>query len=352
MNHFFRIALLLLLLGQQHLFAQNLLDANNNPDFEQNNAGFHSSYNFIATPNGAGTPGQYAIVVDPSLVNSVDFQSGTDKSGSGKMMVVDGQNNDVFWKQQPNVKLTGGTTYVFSYWIKNVNPTHADKPTIKFVAEDQCNCPVVSPTSGSATVTSSDWVQVTYEFTPSGTGDKWVRIELSTVDADMGGNDFAIDDLSLVEKVSCVPFTTNVQVASDISLCDEDTNQDGITMMDLSMDISPTVLGYFPTGLQAVYYSSTENAQTQTNALPNNYTNIIPFEELIFARITDGVNCFGILPITLKINIFIPNNFETFRLALVFLNEIRLEDGSCPLALISSVNDLRRISDEIMGLLM
>ncbi len=120
---------------------------------------------------------------------------------------------------------------------------------------------------------------------------------------------FGISEITLSTSISAI-------IVPPISMCDGDTNQDGLTVMDLSMDISPTVLGYFPTGLQAVYYSSTENAQTQTNALPNNYTNIIPFEELIFARITDGVNCFGILPITLKINIFIPNNFETEELSL------------------------------------
>ncbi|MBA4153988.1 T9SS type B sorting domain-containing protein [Flavobacterium sp.] len=120
---------------------------------------------------------------------------------------------------------------------------------------------------------------------------------------------FGISEITLSTSISSV-------IVPPISICDGDTNQDGITVMDLSMDISPTVLGYFPSGLQAVYYSSTENAQTQTNALPNNYTNIIPFEELIFARITDGVNCFGILPITLKINTFTPNNFETEELSL------------------------------------
>ena len=120
---------------------------------------------------------------------------------------------------------------------------------------------------------------------------------------------FGISEITLSTSISSI-------IVPPISICDGDTNQDGITVMDLSVDISPTVLGYFPSGLQAIYYSSTENAQTQTNALPNNYTNIIPFEELIFARITDGVNCFGIIPITLKINTFTPNNFETEELSL------------------------------------
>ena len=120
---------------------------------------------------------------------------------------------------------------------------------------------------------------------------------------------FGISEITLSTSISSV-------IVPPISICDGDTNQDGITVMDLSMDISPTVLAYFPSGLLVVYYSSTENAQTQTNALPNNYTNTIPFEELIFARITDGVNCFGILPITLKINIFTPSNFETEELSL------------------------------------
>lgn len=120
---------------------------------------------------------------------------------------------------------------------------------------------------------------------------------------------FGISEITLSTSISSV-------IVPPISMCDGDNNQDGITIMDLSVAISPTVLAFFPSGLQAVYYSSTENAQTQTNALSNNYTNTIPFEELIFARITDGINCFGILPITLRINTFTPNNFETEELTL------------------------------------
>ena len=224
MNHFFRIALLLLLLGQQHLFAQNLLISNgNNPDFENNNSGFKSQLNYINSPNGNGQPGEYSVTTDPKLMNTANYSLGGDHTtGSGKMMVVDGSDNKVFWEQSPNIPLKAGTTYIFSYWIKNVNSTHPDKPTIKFNPVDQCNCP---PTlvSGSATVTSSDWVEVKYEFTPTGTGDRWTRIELSTVSAGLGGHDFAIDDLSLTEKVSCVPEIISYQVDEDFVVCDNNS---------------------------------------------------------------------------------------------------------------------------------
>jgi gliding motility-associated-like protein len=48
----------------------------------------------------------------------------------------------------------------------------------------------------------------------------------------------------------------------------------------------------------------------QQNPLPNNYTNIIVNEQIIFVRIVNGPDCYGITPIKLKVTAFSPANFD------------------------------------------
>jgi gliding motility-associated-like protein len=119
-----------------------------------------------------------------------------------------------------------------------------------------------------------------------------------------------------ISEVTLTTSTTSVVIPT-IALCDEDDNADGIIIINLNNEVSPTILANFTgTGLQVFYYTSDAEAQTQSNALPNLYTNLDPFSFEIFARVTDGVNCLGILPITFQINTFEPDDFETEELSL------------------------------------
>ncbi|PWA06228.1 Ig-like domain-containing protein [Flavobacterium psychrotolerans] len=179
--------------------AQNLIAANNT-GFE-GTGGFQANGYTDISPgtSGSSSDGNYALTGDSAPMNPFSFKSVTPHSGT-KMMVVDA-NNQIFWQGNPNVQLTGGTTYTFSYWVVNINKNGTSNgafpnPVIKFEALDQCGCtPVLK--SGSATVNNGAWQQVVYEITPTGTGAKWVRIELSVPGASANGNDFAIDDISL-----------------------------------------------------------------------------------------------------------------------------------------------------------
>ncbi|TRX42923.1 PKD-like domain-containing protein [Flavobacterium restrictum] len=179
---------------------QNLITANN-PGFE-GAGGFDSNgyTNISPGTSGISADGNYALTGNSGPMNTSSFINVTPHSGS-KMMVVDA-NNQIFWKQNPNIQLQGGTTYTFSYWVVNINKNGTSNssfpnPIIKIEALDNCGCtPVLK--SGSATVNSTTWQQVVYEITPSGTGGKYVRIELSTPTASPNGNDFALDDLSLI----------------------------------------------------------------------------------------------------------------------------------------------------------
>lgn len=181
--------------------AQNLLSSNNNnPGFE-GVGGFQSNGYTDISPgtSGASLDGNYALTGSSGPMNMIVFNNVSPYSGA-KMMVVDA-NNEIFWRQNPNIQLQGGVKYTFSYWVVNINKNGTSSgafpnPVIQFTAADQCSCtPVLK--AGSAAVNNATWQQVVYEFTPSGTGTKWVRIELSTPAASPNGNDFAIDALSL-----------------------------------------------------------------------------------------------------------------------------------------------------------
>lgn len=100
----------------------------------------------------------------------------------------------------------------------------------------------------------------------------------------------------------------NALSVAPIVLCDEDELKDGINEFDLNADVTPFVLAGLPAGLSVFYYQN--NAITQTDPFPNDYTNTNPFQEIIWARIVNGPDCFDVIPITLNINTFSAPNFE------------------------------------------
>lgn len=116
----------------------------------------------------------------------------------------------------------------------------------------------------------------------------------------------------------CVAFATvTLQISNQviglqnpILKCDGDGNLDGFTMFNLNTDASPQILSGLPSGLVVEYYLTNIDALTQQNLLTNNFTNTIVNEQIIYARIVNGPDCFGITPIKLKVTAFSPANFE------------------------------------------
>ncbi|MDV7395378.1 hypothetical protein RZS08_28590, partial [Arthrospira platensis SPKY1] len=101
-------------------------------------------------------------------------------------------------------------------------------------------------------------------------------------------------------------FSTQQIDAVSITLCDDDAVQDGITTLNLSQSVSPMITQGLPTSLTVIYYASLQSAINQTNPLPNNYTNLTAFQDTIYARFQNGVNCVAIQEVNLNISA-IPN---------------------------------------------
>jgi gliding motility-associated-like protein len=97
---------------------------------------------------------------------------------------------------------------------------------------------------------------------------------------------------------------------NSIETCDTDAIQDGITQIDLNAKITPQIINGLPTGLIVEYYSTQTDAITQKNQLPNLFTNTIPNQQVIYARIVNGADCYKITPETLIVHTFESSNFE------------------------------------------
>ena len=116
----------------------------------------------------------------------------------------------------------------------------------------------------------------------------------------------------------CVAFATvTLQISNQvigpqnsILKCDGDGNLDGFTLFNLNIDATPQIISGLPSGLIVEYYLTYNDALAQQNPLSNNYTNSTINEQIIFARIVNGPDCYGITPIKLKVIAFSPANFE------------------------------------------
>ncbi|WP_281228462.1 T9SS type B sorting domain-containing protein [Flavobacterium aquiphilum] len=95
-----------------------------------------------------------------------------------------------------------------------------------------------------------------------------------------------------------------------IQSCDTDATQDGITQFDLNAKVTPQVLNGLPAGLTVEYYQNQTDAIAQKNQLPNLFTNTVPNQQIIYARIVNGPDCYKITPETLVVNTFNPADFQ------------------------------------------
>lgn len=121
---------------------------------------------------------------------------------------------------------------------------------------------------------------------------------------------FSKYDCSKIASITLATSTTVVPSPNPIAICDQDAIQDGIYAFDLSNLVTPELLKGLPLGLHADYYLTATEALIEKNKIAPVFRNTQPFQQLIYARIKNGNDCFGITPITLVVNTFEPDNFE------------------------------------------
>ncbi|RZJ51985.1 MAG: T9SS type B sorting domain-containing protein [Flavobacterium sp.] len=112
-----------------------------------------------------------------------------------------------------------------------------------------------------------------------------------------------------IAEITLQISNTSLSSQNPMPTCDGDNVQDGIHEFDFNSEITPRITGVL-NGVVINYYLTTNDALTETNPLPNIFKNTTPFSQIIYARATNGADCYGITPITLVINTFDPPNFE------------------------------------------
>jgi gliding motility-associated-like protein len=96
-----------------------------------------------------------------------------------------------------------------------------------------------------------------------------------------------------------------VTFTQPLETCDLDLI-DGYYDFNLSNADVKVLIG-LPPGLVVEYYPTINDALLQTNQLPNNYRNTIQFMMTIYAKIVNGSDCYGIVPVELYVNSIDPN---------------------------------------------
>jgi gliding motility-associated-like protein len=113
-----------------------------------------------------------------------------------------------------------------------------------------------------------------------------------------------------IVPVTLTISNTTPTASAPFAFCDEDGTKDGIRAFNLSNEISPEILNTLPAGLNIAYFVNINDALGTTNPMANLYTNTTAFQQIIWAKITNGSDCYGIIPITLEVNFLEIANFD------------------------------------------
>jgi gliding motility-associated-like protein len=115
-----------------------------------------------------------------------------------------------------------------------------------------------------------------------------------------------------IAKITLQITTTSINPTT-ADFCDKEDIQDGITeltQVDFGT-VTTQLLFNQPTGLQVTYHTTYDKALLQIDAISLSFLNTTPFQQVVYAAVVNGSNCYGIVPVTLNINTFLPTGFET-----------------------------------------
>jgi gliding motility-associated-like protein len=187
-------------------FSQNLLI---NGGFESGGAGvgFQTDYTLPAAA-GTSTSGNYSLTTDSFTMNNANFaHAGDYPTGTGRMMVVDGSgstNRVWYLVNGSTIGVVSGRTYEFTYYIRSISGTNSvsNSAIIDVTTNGTTTIPqLMSGPSIAPIGNPSAWTKVVYRWTATTNNAQIILIDSQTFGGGVG-NDFAIDNLSLVDVAS------------------------------------------------------------------------------------------------------------------------------------------------------
>jgi hypothetical protein len=192
------------LLAGQALAGPNLIS---NGDFEAGNTGFSSDYGYVVDQGyyalwGEGT---YTVGENADQYHGLWADVSNHTAGGSKYMIINGAPDTGKTVWQSNALSLGAGTYSFSAYVTDIccnsffNGWNA-LPVLTFTATTDTHIPM-SFVLGSQAVqvdAPGTWYQLTTTFTLDGAASGFVS--LSNSEGALSGNDFGLDDISLIRQ--------------------------------------------------------------------------------------------------------------------------------------------------------
>ncbi|MCX6929719.1 MAG: hypothetical protein NT154_41880 [Verrucomicrobia bacterium] len=180
--------------------AQNLIV---NGDFEAGNISFGNDY--LYSPADMQPAGTYCVVANPSLVHYAWASFGDHTTGTGLMLVANGDSSptNVIWRQIVNVAPNGA--YLFSGWAASSHPENPGRFFL-FVNGVQQGSVVDLPS------TTEVWQNYSAIWSSGASVSALLEIRMLTTAYE--GNDFVLDDLSFRRVSVVAPPRLSIQRAT------------------------------------------------------------------------------------------------------------------------------------------
>jgi uncharacterized protein (TIGR03382 family) len=162
-----------------------------NGDFSAGNAGFTSSYAFVAPGAGNLYPeGVYTVDSNPQNSHNLFSSFGDHTSGSGLMMIANGSISVGFVVWEQNVTgFTPGQQYILNFWAASAHPS---SPALLDVHANGTQLPGAL----QLPAVTGQWNLYTTTFTADAPN---VLLSIQDGNFEPSGNDFVLDDISLLD---------------------------------------------------------------------------------------------------------------------------------------------------------
>lgn len=225
-----------------------------NGDFSQGNTGFTTDYTEVENPNPFGVQSSYNIVTNPSQWFTPFSACSDHTTGTGNMMVFDGATEPSgttrVWCNDNVINVTPNTNYTFTYFVTSVSPQNPANIEVN-INGFPIGLPIpVSPLTCS-------WTGVSYVWN-SGNNTTAAICMINRETAEFG-NDFAIDDISFTETLTCF-YEKNITVTVN-PLQVPDFEIENVICQGSTLESLPTISN---NGISGIWTPAINNQTTTT----------------------------------------------------------------------------------------